>query len=158
MKKKILLRGLIGLPVGISIGHLISVITSLIWGGGAYSPCVPELVSSVGNEVGAVLLQTILCAVIGAVFAGASLIWEIKRWSIVRQTGVYFLLCGSVLLSAAYILYWMERSFWGALQYLGIFAAIFFVIWLTQYGRIARNVKKMNQTLQKQKEDNKTKY
>ena len=91
MKKKILLRGLIGLPVGISIGHLISVITSLIWGGGAYSPCVPELVSSVGNEVGAVLLQTILCAIIGAVFAGASLIWEIERWSIARQTGVYFL-------------------------------------------------------------------
>ena len=43
MKKKLLLRGALGFPIGIAIGYVITICISLMWAGGYYSPCVPEL-------------------------------------------------------------------------------------------------------------------
>ena len=59
MKRKILLRGMLGFPIGVAIGYFITIIISLIWAGGYYSPCVPDLISIMGNEIYAVLLQAL---------------------------------------------------------------------------------------------------
>ncbi len=42
MKKKTAARIVLGFPVGIAIGNVITVVISLIWGGGNYFVCVPE--------------------------------------------------------------------------------------------------------------------
>ena len=60
MKKKMMLRGMAGIPIGITIGYLITVLISLGWGNGEYLPCVPELTVAVGNEIRSVILQTVL--------------------------------------------------------------------------------------------------
>ena len=62
IRKKVILRSIVGIPIGITIGYLISIAGSLIWGEGYYSPCVPELITAMGSEIGAVVLQTALCA------------------------------------------------------------------------------------------------
>ena len=90
MKKKLLLRGALGFPIGIAIGYVITICISLVWAGGYYSPCVPELAEALGSEIGAVALQALLCGLLGAGFAASSVIWEMESWSIARQTGVYF--------------------------------------------------------------------
>ena len=90
MKKKIIKRSLLGFPLGITMGHLITILISLGWANGYYSPCVPELISIMGNEINAVILQTILCGILGVGFAASSVIWEMDSWSIVKQTGIYF--------------------------------------------------------------------
>lgn len=147
MKKKIILRGAIGIPTGITIGYLITIFTSLIWGGGCYSPCVPELIFIMGNEIFAVILQMILCALLGVVFAAGSVIWEIEYWSIAKQTSIYFLISSFVMIPTAWFLHWMEHTITGFLSYLVIFAMIFIFIWLTQYLVYMRNIKKINQKL-----------
>ena len=86
MKKKLLLRGALGFP----IGYVITICISLMWAGGYYSPCAPELAEALGNEISAVILQALLCGLLGAGFAASSVIWEMESWSLVRQTGVYF--------------------------------------------------------------------
>ena len=48
MKKKLLLRGLLGVPLGIAIGHIITVIVSLCIGDGLFYPVRPELVRCAG--------------------------------------------------------------------------------------------------------------
>ena len=90
MKKKIIIRGALGFLTGITIGYLITIITSLVFANGYYSPCVPELISIMGNEINAVILQALLSGLLGAGFGACSVIWEIERWSIVMQTGIYF--------------------------------------------------------------------
>lgn len=147
MKKKILLRGAIGMPTGIAVGYLFTVVLSLIWGKGYYSPCVPTLVDDMGNEIRAVILQTLLCALLGASFAASSVIWEMEHWSIAKQTGTYFLIASVTMLPTAYFLHWMERSLTGFLSYLGIFAGIFLAIWLFQFFLAMRNVQKINAKL-----------
>ena len=92
MKKKIIKRSLFGFPLGITMGYLITILISLGWANGYYSPCVPELISLMGNEINAVILQTILCLILGVGFAASSVIWEMDSWSIVKQTGIYFLI------------------------------------------------------------------
>lgn len=151
MKKKVILRGVSGFPMGIAIGHLITILISLAWGGGYYSPCVPELVAVMGSQINAVILQTALCGLLGAGFAASSIIWEMEHWSIVKQTGIYFSVISVVMLPIAYFAYWMEHSVWGFVSYFGVFVFIFVVIWVIQYVIGKRNVKKLNANLGKAK-------
>lgn len=147
MKKKVLLRGVFGFPLGIAIGYVITILISLKWGQGYYSPCVPELIDCMGSEINAVIVQTVLCGLLGAAFGASSIIWEIDSWSIVKQTGVYFTITSIVMLPFAYVMFWMEHSVKGFLSYFGIFAAIFIFIWLIQYLIGKYTVTKMNSKL-----------
>lgn len=147
MKKKIVLRGIFGFPVGIAIGYLITICISLIWADGYYAPCVPELISAIGNEIKAVVLQAFLCGLLGTGFAASSVIWEIENWSITKQTGIYFIITSVIMLPIAYVTYWMEHSIAGLFSYFGIFALIFVIIWIIQFMIGKHNVKKMNENL-----------
>ena len=144
MKKKIIKRSFLGFPLGITMGYLITILISLGRANGYYSPCVPELISIMGNEINAVILQTILCGILGVGFAASSIIWEMDSWSIVKQTRIYFLIVTAVMMPIAYLLYWMEHSVAGFLGYLGIFVLIFAVIWISQFLLWKKNVDKMN--------------
>lgn len=156
MKKKAILRGLLGFPVGIAIGHIISVLSSLIFGNGAFDPCSPDLISYAGNEINAVILQTILCGVVGVSFSASSVVWEAEGWSMAKQTGVYFLVNTLVMLPTAYLLNWMEHSVGGFFYYFGIFTLYFSIIWAIQYFAWRIAVKKMNEKLRKMSADDKS--
>lgn len=147
MKKKIVIRSLLGFPIGIALGYLITILISLGWANGYYSPCVPELISVMGNEINAVILQTVLSGILGTGFAASSVIWEIDNWSIVKQTGIYFAVISVIMLPIAYFAYWMEHSIVGFLIYFGIFVLIFAVVWSVQFIVGKHNVRKMNEKL-----------
>lgn len=144
MKRQIVLRGLFGIPTGICIGYLITIINSLVWGNGAYLSSVPELAEQLGNEISAVILQTVLCAIIGAVCAASSVIWNVEKWSIAKQTGIYFGILSVTMLPIAYFARWMEHSASGFLSYFGVFLAIFVVIWLIQYCIWKNRIRRIN--------------
>ncbi len=147
MKKKIALRSILGFPIGIALGYLITIVISLIFADGYYSPCVPELIRVMGNEINAVVVQALLCGLLGVGFAASSVIWEMENWSIVKQTGIYFTIVSLIMLPIAYFSYWMEHSIAGFFSYFGIFVLIFAVIWVIQVAAGKRNVEKMNKKL-----------
>lgn len=147
MKKNMMMRGALGVPLGIAIGYMITIISSAVWGEGYYAPCVPELVKEMGSEINAVVLQAVLCGLLGMVCGAGSVIWEIERWSIARQTGTYFLLILAGMMPIGYVLQWMEHSAAGAAQYFGIFAIIFVVIWISQYVNVLWKIRAINSKL-----------
>lgn len=98
VKKKTIRRGLFGLPIGIAIGFVITLIISACVGDGSFYPVTPELIGAMGNELNAVILQTVLCAIMGAGFAAASVIWELDSWSLAKQSGIYFLTISIIML------------------------------------------------------------
>ena len=149
MKKKIILRGLLGIPVGITIGFVISLFISICIGDGSFHPVAPEFIQTTGNELNAVILQTILCAVIGTGFSMASVIWEIDSWSLAKQSGIYFSIACVTMFPIAYITNWMKHNAIGILSYVGIFVAIFVITWLVQYFVWKRKVKRMNDGVRK---------
>ena len=133
MKKKILIRAFLGSLIGIVINYLITIVISAVVGDGTFYPCVPSFTERYGNEVTAVIVQTILSALLGGGFSMASLIWEKDDWSLLKQTGVYFAIITVLMMTVAYICEWMEHSLRGVLAYFGIFFAIFVVIWVIRY-------------------------
>lgn len=150
MKKRLIGRALFGVPLGITIGYVISIITSVIWANGYYSPCVPGFTEMVGSEIGAVILQTVLCGIIGAGFAMATVIWEMERWSIAKQSGTYFVVVAAVMLPIAYLAQWMKHSLTGFLSYLGVFIVIYLIVWLAEYWFWRIKIKQMNQKVRNQ--------
>lgn len=146
--KKIFQRGLLGFPLGVFIGYAITIIISLFVADGYYSPCAPSLVDEFGSEIGAVIFQAVLCGLLGASFAAASLIWEKENWSIVKQTGIYFLIASITMFPIAYFTHWMEHSIFGFLVYIGIFAAIFVFMWVVQYCIWKSKIKGINKKIE----------
>ena len=149
MKKKILMRGLFGLPTGIAIEFVITLIISICIGNGSFYPVTPELIDATGNELNAVILQTVLCAIMGAGFAAASIIWELDSWSLAKQSGIYFMIISVIMLPIAYCTNWMKHTALGVLSYVAIFVAIFVVVWLSQYLLWKRKIKQMNTLVNK---------
>ncbi len=145
--KKIISRGFLGIPLGITISNILALVISVIAGDGEYYPYVPALAVSVSGSLNAAVLQTVLSGVLGAVFGAASLIWEKESWSLVKQSAVYFFIVAAAMLPIAYITGWMEHSVTGFLIYMTIFAAIFLIVWLIQYFRWKAKVKRLNSEL-----------
>jgi len=147
MKGNLIKRGLMGLPAGIAIGFCITVIISVCVGDGNFHPVTAGLIDTMGNELNAVILQTVLCGILGAGFAMASLIWEIDSWSIAKQSGIYFAIACSLMFPIAYIANWMEHNVVGILSYVGIFLAMFVIVWLIQYFVWKSKIKKLNSSV-----------
>ena len=107
-----------------------------------------------GNELNAVILQTVLCGIIGSGFAMASVIWDIDSWSLAKQSAIYFLIACIIMFPIAYITNWMKHSIAGVLSYVGIFVVIFVIAWLVQYLSWKRKIKRMNDCFKKDKDIN----
>jgi hypothetical protein len=149
MKKELFFRIFVGLLGGVVISHFVTIGISLVIGDGSYYSCVPSLIERFGSEVTAVIIQTVLSAILGAGFAGSSLIWEKDEWSLLKQTSIYFGIVSVLMMTVAYICEWMEHSVKGVLSYFGIFFAIFVVVWIVQYLIWKVRVSKIKEGIQK---------
>ncbi len=129
--KNYLKRGLLGIPVGIAIGHLITVIIALIEG--SYIGCTPALVEAMGSDVNAVLLQTVLCGVLGFVFGTSSIIWDKKDWTIVKKTLLYFVITLLANLIVAFVCKWIPITVKGILLYTLIYVVTYIAVWIGLY-------------------------
>ena len=144
MKKKVILRCLIGAPIGLSISFIITLIISVIINKGEYYPVVPQLTALCGNELNAVIIQTICSLIMGAAFAGASVIWEVENWSLLKQTILHFLVISVSTLPIAYCMYWIPHTFRGILIYIAIFFFIYFTIWIGRYFTMKKKIQAIN--------------
>lgn len=150
MKKKLVLRILLGAPIGVTISYLITVFISLLVADGTYYPVVPSLAESLGSELNAVLVQTLCSILYGAVWGGLSIIWQLERWSLLRMTATHFALASMTTFPVAYLMQWMPHSLPGILIYFAIFFSIYLGIWLSQYCAIKKRIKELNQKVREQ--------
>lgn len=144
MKKKVILRSLIGAPIGLSISFIITLIISVIINKGEYYPVVPQLTALCGNELNAVVIQTICSLLYGAAFGGASVIWGIENWSLLKQTVIHCFVISVSMLPIAYCMYWIPHSFLGIASYIVIFFFIYFFIWFAQYFAMKKRIQEFN--------------
>lgn len=147
MKKKVIYDVLSGFPIGIAIGFLCSLFVSIFIGDGSFYPVMPDLAAKAGSELNAVILQTLLCGALGAVFKGASVIWELESWSLLKQSGAYFAIGCTATLLAAYAAGWMHPSIIGVTSYIAVFVVIFAAIWTVQYLFWKNKVEQLNKKM-----------
>lgn len=151
MKKKCLvIKCLLGASLGLTISTFIAVFVSLAWGDGSFYAVVPALIDDCGTEINAVIVQAVCSMLYGAVWAGASEIWRVESWSLFRQTVTHLVLCSLATLPVAWFMRWMEHSALGFAFYFGIFLAIYFVIWVSQYSAIKKRIQQINEKIKKE--------
>ena len=148
MKKRILTRSLMGAPVGLTICTVITIISSINRGTGEYYPVSPALMAACGGEMRAVVLQTVLAMVYGAMWGGASVIWEMENWSPLKMTLCHLAVCSTASFLIAYPLQWMSHDLPGVFRFFGVIFAVYAVIWFSKYRAIRRQVEQMNSKLE----------
>ena len=145
-----------GAPIGVTVSLIITIIFSLCMGRGEYYPAPHELIDWCGNATTAVIVQTICALFIGAVGGGSSVIWEIEKWSLLKQTLVHFAVIAVPFFGIGYVMNWMPHYLYGALGYVGGFFAAYIVMWCSIYFSIKAKIKKMNKQLQEISQDDLT--
>lgn len=149
MKTKLVKRIFVGVPLGISIGYVLSIVFSMIFANGYYGAVHPELTILLGSEINAVIIQTILWSIIGAVFAGGSIIWELDNWSLTKQTIAVFFLYFVTMTPIGIFLKWIPLSTIGFTIFIVNFVLIFSGIWLSVFLTLKRTVDAINDKLSK---------
>ena len=85
MLKKALRRALVSAPSCMLIHQIVGICISLANVDGRYSPVTPAFAARFQSPVAAVIVQLLLIGFIGAVFAACSVIFDIERWSFLKQ-------------------------------------------------------------------------
>lgn len=154
MKKKLLFRSLFGAPIGVTISLIITIIFSLCLGHGEYFPAPHELIDWCANETTAVIVQMLCSLLVGAICGGSSVIWEMEKWSLLKQTLIHFAVIAVPFFGVGYIMHWLPHHLYGALGYIGGFILVYLIMWLSIYFSIKWKVKKMNVHLQEIQQEN----
>ncbi len=144
--KDILIRFIIGVIVGNSIGFVVNIIVSLCIGDGEYLPVMPQLEAIMPNEMSAVMLQTALLGIIGAAFSEASMIFDIARIGFVKQCLIHFAITAVIYVPFVYICYFPNGKNWILIMLANIIFT-YTVNWYAQYRRNCKDVHEINERI-----------
>lgn len=147
MKNKLIVRSLLGAPIGVLVTVIITIIISLATGKGEYYPAPHELMAWCGSEVTAVIVQLLCALFVGALGGGSSVIWNIEKWSLLKQTAVHFAVLVIPYVAISYVLNWLPHNALGATCYCLAFVAVYVIMWLAIFFSIKLKIKKMNEKL-----------
>lgn len=148
MKKHIGSRAFFGFCVGVTICVAISLVINAVEGDGKYVAGMPQLAAFFPTECAAVAVQTVWAGLIGVTFAEASLLFELERWTAVRQYLVHFLVTGAVYLPFLVVCYLPLR----ALSLLLVLANILLtygITWGIQYRVNKTSIDRINAALER---------
>lgn len=144
---KILKRAILGFIYGVFIGQTILILESLFTGDGNFYPVMTNLLNIAGTRIGAVIIQYFLTGIIGVSFAATTVIFEMDRWSIIRQTALHFVINSIVMFAAGFLCGWFPHTVKSTIIWFAIFITVYIIIWFcfTLYYKL--KVKQINEKL-----------
>ncbi len=143
MLKKMLSRALVSAPVCMLINQLVGICLSLIRGDGRYSPVLPAFAARFPSDTAAVVVQMLLIGLVGATFAACSVIFDIERWSFLKQGLVHLAVTSAVSIPVCLYCWWPETAgvVWALV---GSWLFCYAATWLSQYLLYRRRVRALD--------------
>ena len=143
MLKKTLKNAMIGFLIGIVIGFIIAIFTGRSDTDGVTFDSQKLLNFALGNNVIAMLLQSLFSGLYGAAcFAGISY-YDAERLSLAAATALHCATIVLLFIPMALLLGWVSTIF-EILIIAGIQLTLFFVIWLIMWIIYKKQVKELN--------------
>ena len=153
MKKKLLIRFLIGCLFGIAMVLLIPAIFNRTPDGVIHF-CSDRLISRVGSLEAAMMVTLLLYGLYGAACMGGTLLYDIERWPLALATVVHYLIVSLGYVLAAQLLCWdlspKQLLFIEFLMTIG-----FFLIWLALYLHFKKEVRELNELIKNNNQNRK---
>lgn len=147
--KKVIRHALFGIPSGILIGLITSLIFSWQAGYGIFYPGPPAFMSLFNNEVEALTAAIVLWSIVGSMFSISSMIFEKNEWSILKQTFLHFLCTYTGLLALNIFLNWFDYTLENVAEFTLTFFIIYAIVWSVSMIRVKRSLDEINQRLEK---------
>lgn len=152
MWKKCLWRGAVSFTTCVTVNVLILMAKTMsmvrITGDKQTLPdLVPEYAGHFENPFMALMVQTLLCGLIGFAFGACSVIMDIAKWSMVRQAVVHFILTACVWVPVS-IFCWGLGRYW--ISFVCVFLGMLFtytVTWTCQIIVCRKEVARINEQL-----------
>lgn len=151
--KKLLDRIVVGAAIGILTGYLVTIIVNCGIGDGAYMPVTPVLEERCKTLMAAVLIQTLLTALIGVVFAVAGMIFEIESWSYLKQCVLHFFATVVFYLPFSFIC-WFPLKWSGFLGITGSVLLTYSLTFLINYLVNRHMVRQINEYMKSRRGEN----
>ena len=157
-RKKYIKLSVSGFVLGILLCTAITVFTSGA-DTGTIHLCVPSFEKAVGNNTLALILQTVISGIYGAVVMGSTVIYDIetedvRKWSILKATVTHCVITFTSYYITGFILHWFSiKDVKQNLFMLAVFAVVYTAIWLCNYLSYRREVKEFNKELDKLDDD-----
>lgn len=144
MKKRMFLAMLAGFA---STEFLLLIIQFCMLQAG-HTVVTPRFAARFSNESAAVLAQLGLVGLIGIAFAGGAQVFEIERWSFLKQGIVHFLITAAVWMPVAWVCWmpvpreaiWISVSGW---------IATYAITWGIQYFLWQKKVRELNRSIRR---------
>ena len=138
MKRSFFKRAGVGFMLGIVVCNIIAVIFA-----------EPEIVSAafverIGDLRLAMLLQTVLPGLYGALTMGFTVLYDADRLPLAAATGLHCAICIVPFVPLSLFLCWFDAVA-DLLIMIGFQFAAFFIIWLSMYLSFRREVRKLNE-------------
>ena len=150
MLKKILQRGMQGYCISVTATVFAGLISGLC---GAKHACMPEFIARAGSEVTAFPLQTLLMSLIGFAFGAGSVLFEIERWSFLKQGAIHLGITAAVWIAVEVICF-SPITLPMALVFTLSAAVTYAITWFLRYFVWRAQVRRLNEQIHlKNKED-----
>jgi hypothetical protein len=144
---KIMKRSFTGFVYGVAIQQFIIIISCLVVSKPNFVPLVPSYLSHFSSPSLALGVSSVLIGIISAVFSGSSVIFDIEKWSYLKQGLLHFLITTSVWLPVSIFLWGMLRYQQAIVNVFLSFSMTYAVTWAIQYVVCKKNIQEINQKL-----------
>lgn len=134
--------------LGVTVGLLLSIITSSMFGQGDYYPLNPF--STMGivylknvNQPVVMLICMLIWAMIGLLFQAADKIFN-QDWSLLRMVASHFTITALGFTPLAILAGWFPLNFGNLLVFFGIFILIYALLFFINYRKMATHINEIN--------------
>lgn len=152
MLKSILRRASIGFAIGIVIGNLIAILTGTSATNGITFASKQLLDMAGGNPVVAMILQSLFSGLYGAICFAGMTSYDVERLALAAATTIHAALIILTFIPIALLLGWVSNII-EILIIACVQLVAFFIIWLIMYLIYKKQVKELNELMNKTKDN-----
>ncbi len=147
MLKKALIRGMSSFMYATAINVVLALIIVVIVNEPDFVPLVPDYAAHFESEIIALLLQIVLIGLSSASFGAGSVLLEIERWSLLKQSIVYFIITTIVWVPVSVFCWGIDRYPTAFISFVISYVASYIITWSIQLTLCKKSVAKINEKL-----------
>ena len=131
---------------GFTVTTVVVLLIQIVRANACMSVVTDGFAARFASREAAALAQLGLVGLIGAAFSGAALVFEIERWSYLKQGVVHFLITAAVWIPVAWLC-WSPYSGIGLWLTIGGWTLTYCINWLVQYSIYKRRIAELNRRI-----------
>ncbi len=151
MLKRAFIRAVHGFMYGTVINVIVALIIVAIVNKPDFAPLVPDYAAHFESKIVALLLQCILIGLTSAIFGAGSVILEFERWSLLKQSVIYFILTAMVWVPVSILCWRIDKYFPAFLSFILSYTVTYVISWSIQFKLCKKTVLEINQKLKERK-------